>query len=170
MEYNANKLRASNQPVAIVKAIHSGPGASKATSDDADGTVPISPLRRTWFVVTQQSTRLQLPLKLAWAVTIHKSQGMTLDRVVIDVGKKEFSSGLTYVASSRVRRLLFCPPFPYQRLANLSKSHCLQERLSEDARLLKISDGLHLIELPHCKMMSHKVAITSSHNHKKYQK
>jgi len=50
---------------------------------------------------------------------------MTLDKVVIDIGKKEFSTGLTFVACSRVRRitdLLFAPPFSFQRLVNLSKS------------------------------------------------
>lgn len=41
----------------------------------------------------------------SWAVTIHKSQGLTLDKVVIDVGKREFSCGLTYVACSRLRHL-----------------------------------------------------------------
>lgn len=88
-----------------------------------------------------QCSRLQLPLKLAWAVSIHKAQGLTLDKVVVDVGTKEFSSGLTYVACSRVRRLsdlLFDPPFPYQRLASLGKSRRLQERLSEDARLQQL--------------------------------
>ncbi len=40
-------------------------------------------------------TYLQLSLKLAQAVTIHKSQGLMLDKVVIDGGKREFSSGLT---------------------------------------------------------------------------
>ena len=88
-----------------------------------------------------QCSRLQLPLKLAWAVTIHKAQGLTLDNVVIDVGTKEFSSGLTYVACSRVRRLsdlLFDPPFPYQHLANLGRSQRLQERLNEDARLQQL--------------------------------
>ena len=39
----------------------------------------------------EQCSRLQIPLKLAWAVTIHKSQGLTLNKVVIDVGKKRFS-------------------------------------------------------------------------------
>ena len=81
-----------------------------------DGTVPITPLCRTWSSSGGQCSRLQLPLKLAWAVTIHKSQGLTLDKVVIDVGKREFSSGLTFVACSRVRQLkdlLFTPPFPF---------------------------------------------------------
>jgi len=58
-----------------------------------DGTVPIIPIRHTWSNSGVQCSRLQLPLKLAWAVTIHKSQGFTLDKVVIDVGKKEFSVG-----------------------------------------------------------------------------
>lgn len=206
-EYNASKLRANGQPIAVIKAIHTGPDASKATSEDAgglepvvclahgarvmlsanlwvetglvngalgtavaicyesgkhppdlpvavnvkfdsysgptlpDGTVPISPLRRTWFSTTRQCSRLQLPLKLSWAITIHKSQGMTLDKVVVDIGKKEFSTGLTFVACSRVRRLsdlLFVSPFTFQRLANLRKSQRLKERRQEDARLERL--------------------------------
>ena len=136
-EHNVAKLRASGQPIAVLRAVHTGPGASKATSDDAgglepvisiahgarvmlsanlwvevglvngalgtveaicyegdqqppnlpiavtvkfdsysgptlpDGTVPITPLRRTWFTTTKPCSRLQIPLKLAWAVTIH---------------------------------------------------------------------------------------------------
>ena len=208
VEHNITKLHASGQPVATIKAVHTGPNASKASPDDAaglqpiiciahgarvmltanlwvdvglvngamgtitaicyrpggappdlpvavmvrldsysgpmlqDGTVPITPIRRTWSTSGAQCSRLQLPLKLAWAVTIHKAQGLTLDKVVINVGKKEFSSGLTFVACSRVRHLtdlLFDPPFPFQRVANIAKSQRLQERRLEDTRL-------HLIE------------------------
>ena len=207
-EHNVAKLRASGQPIAVLRAVHTGHGASKATSDDAgglepviciahgarvmlsanlwvevglvngalgtveaicyegderppnlpiavtvkfdsysgptlpDGTVPITPLRRTWFSTTKPCSRLQIPLKLAWAVTIHKSQGLTLDKAVIDIGKKEFSTGLTFVACSRVRQLtnlLFVPPFSFQRVANLSKSVRLKDRLIEDARLQQMS-------------------------------
>lgn len=47
----------------------------------------------------------QYPVKLGWAVTIHKSQGMSLDNVVIDLGRGCFCSGQLYVALSRIKTL-----------------------------------------------------------------
>lgn len=47
----------------------------------------------------------QFPVKLAWAVTIHKAQGKTFDRVIIDLGRGAFEHGQTYVALSRCRTL-----------------------------------------------------------------
>ena len=47
----------------------------------------------------------QFPLRLAWAVTIHKAQGKTLDAAVIDLGERAFAPGQTYVAFSRLTSL-----------------------------------------------------------------
>ncbi|MEK7476048.1 MAG: AAA family ATPase [Candidatus Coatesbacteria bacterium] len=48
---------------------------------------------------------VQYPLRLAWAVTIHKAQGKTFDRVIVDLGARAFAPGQVYVALSRCTTL-----------------------------------------------------------------
>ena len=92
--------------------------------------IPICPIT----VVSQTEIgiheRQQLPLRLAWALTIHKSQGLTLPKAWIDIGKSERTAGVSYVAISRVKTLASCviEPMTYERLTSLKSSANLQYR------------------------------------------
>lgn len=83
--------------------------------DDGE-TVNVSPVTWTSYknVINPETGKLelkesgsvkQMPLKLAWAITIHKSQGKTFEDVIIDFGRGAFAHGQAYVALSRCTRL-----------------------------------------------------------------
>lgn len=67
--------------------------------------LPIVPISRSWNDGNVTRCHQQFPLPLAYFMTIHKSQGLTLPRIKIDISKQEKAIGLTYVAMSRVRNL-----------------------------------------------------------------
>jgi len=84
-----------------------------------------------------------IPLKLAWAWTIWKVQGQTVDgKVVVDLGPTEKEHGLSYVAFSRVRRfqdLGVLGGCTLERLTTkISGQKKLKNRLEEDARLARL--------------------------------
>jgi hypothetical protein len=101
--------------------------------------VPLS--ASTFFSDDHRHSRRQFPFRLAYAMTIHKSQGQTLDKAVIDLGKSERSLGLTFVALSRVRHIkdLVIAPCSYERLDGIKKSKVLASRLAEDKRLEQLA-------------------------------
>ena len=76
--------------------------------------------------------RQQLPLKLSWVMTIHKSHRLTLRNAWLDIA---------YVAISRVKTLSSCviEPMTFERLTSLKKSPGLQHRLQEETRLDKLA-------------------------------
>lgn len=109
----------------------------------------------------------QLPLRLAWAVTIHKSQGKTFDRVIIDLGDGAFEYGQVYVALSRCRSLdgvyLKTPIKPHEVRANpqvktFEAEFCkrygtvipLRPRTEENGTALKFQDSKSRIEEKFC--------------------
>ena len=53
----------------------------------------------------------------AYGVSIHKGQGMTLEKLILNVGEKEFSNGLTYTGVTRVKRLQDLAFFPFPNFA-----------------------------------------------------
>jgi ATP-dependent DNA helicase PIF1 len=66
--------------------------------------IPIVPVTARWETQTGKSlAHTQLPLTMAWGITIHKSQGLTLEKVVVDLGHADLTSGLSFVAISRVK-------------------------------------------------------------------
>ncbi|CAM9460002.1 unnamed protein product, partial [Laminaria digitata] len=75
--------------------------------------------------------RTQLPLMLSFAVTIHKSQGCSLDRVVVGIGWNERTDGQTFTALSRCRQLcgMLLETFDVERLVRIGSSNSFPARL-----------------------------------------
>ena len=81
-------------------------------------------------------------MKLAWGLTIHKSQGLTLDKSTINIGKQEIH-GMAFTTIYRVKDLeglRFQPPFSYDQYENMSKLPRVKIRKDEE-------DGLRMITM-----------------------
>jgi hypothetical protein len=94
--------------------------------------------------------RQQFPLMLAWALTIHKAQGLTLQRVVIDAGDDEASIGLLFVAMTRVRHPKHIAFSPWPGLARVTSVIAkkpklwMRKRHEVELRTLAVKTAKHL--------------------------
>lgn len=101
---NSTDRRYSNGSLGIVKMFERGTDYPVVEFQNGQ-TITMQP--DTWELRDGDKKRAsitQIPLRLAWAITVHKSQGMTLDAARIDL-RKAFVEGMGYVALSRVKNL-----------------------------------------------------------------
>lgn len=105
--------------------------------------IPIPPVTFEWQNGSYRLSRQQLPLRLSYAITIHKSQGQTLSKAVIDIGDKEMAAGCTFVVVSRLRSLTdgIFEPITFQRLASIGNMKRLKQRLTEEERLRELAQS-----------------------------
>ncbi len=97
-------------------------------------SLPITPVTASYNEQNIKCTRKQFPLVLAYAISIHRSQGVTLDKAIVDIEDNEFQAGLTYVALSHVKTLeglLLKPAFNFDRLTKINKSTAMAKWCKE---------------------------------------
>lgn len=93
-------------------------------------------------------TRLQFPLTLAWATTIHKVQGLTLDEIVVDMKGGRFNPGQAYVAFSRVKTLEGLHILNFNPTAIKVSDKVQEEMLRLNTKLLQPVPELQCLSLP----------------------
>ena len=111
--------------------------------------IPIVAIKREWYKGKQLCWREMLPLKPAYAMSIHTAQGRTMDhRVIINLGPSEFANGLTYTAMSRCKKiehLSFYPMRNYERFLQIKGAQIFKDRLEQDKRERNSDANFHSI-------------------------
>ena len=107
-------------PKAVLVALSDYHGPALYVRPDGKLVIPVFPISREFYFQGSVVSRVQFPICSAWAITIHKSQGLSLEKVVVSVsGDRDHAPGLMYVAVSRVKSLeglMFNEPFSLHRL------------------------------------------------------
>ena len=138
------------EPAAVLVRFPQYPADGPCFPGLEHGVLPITPSTVHFKKGTSPCERTQYALALAWSVTIHKSQGMTIgpgqawERMVLNLGNRELSTGLTFVAISRAKSLkciLFKHgTFPTALRLTKCKTDSMQRRKLEDERLMVLSE------------------------------
>lgn len=132
---------------------------------------------------TVQGTFSQYPLRLAWAITIHKSQGLTFERAIIDAGSS-FASGQVYVALSRCKTLeglVLASPITAEAIINdqgvadyinrqdeeARKSIAQLPRLKDDYERFQLIELFQFMDIWRAEEMLCRLLIEFFHNHSK---
>ena len=110
--------------------------------DDTSNCVPIPPVTSISDSLGSSYERQQYPLRLSWSITIDKSQGLTLNKAWIDLGKSEKVAGPAYVALSRVHKLddLVIEPMTFERLKSITKLSNFKYRFQEEVSLTNTAE------------------------------
>lgn len=127
--------------VGVPKSSYSGPFVDEYVWRGRDfAVVPIYRSQRDFWSQGANRYRSQFPVRLAYAITIHKAQGMTVPKVVLNITHGRKDLGLFYVAASRVRRLedlMFEESFDYERVNGGETELAVMRRLDWDRRQLQ---------------------------------
>ena len=103
--------------------------------ENEEKCVPIVIQEKNFTKQNENCTRKMLPVKPGYAISCHSSQGASMQNVIVNLGPREFATGLAYVALSRVRRIenMYFDPMPdYKRIAGIKGGKIFKQRLNQD--------------------------------------
>ncbi|EAQ89739.1 hypothetical protein CHGG_06358 [Chaetomium globosum CBS 148.51] len=146
----ADVLRDPPEVIMVAFDDYDGPGFTMPNGEPLRSgeklVVPILRVRQEFMIGANSCSREQFPLLVSYAITVHKSQGITLDKVVCDISASEFASGLSYVAVSPVKTLgglMFERPFDRSRVYRETPSRAMGLKLLDHAtRRLQALDAV----------------------------